>query len=107
MGFNKELCSIVTELLLRGRKLNILLVFLSQSYFKVPKTIRMNVTYYLIMQIPNKIELQQIVSYHSSYIDFKDFIRLYKDYTKEPNSFLVNDRTLPSDNSLRFKENLL
>ena len=107
MEFNKELCSIVTELLLRGRKLNILLVFLSQSYFKVSKTIRMNVTYYLIMEIPNKIELQQIVSYHSSYIDFKDFIRLYKDYTKEPNSFLVNDRTLPSDNSLRFKENLL
>ena len=68
---------------LRGRKLNISLVFISQSYFTVPKTIRLNATHYFIMKIPNKIELQQIASNHLSDIDFKGFINLYKDYTKE------------------------
>ena len=53
------------------------------------------------MKIPNKKELQQIASSHSSDIDFKDFMKLYKDYTKEPCSFLVNDTTLSSDNPLR------
>ena len=80
----KKLGPIVTELFLRGRKLNILLVFISQSYFKVPKTIRLNATHYFIMKIPNKRELQQIASNHSSDIDFKDFIKLYKEYTKVP-----------------------
>ena len=79
MEFNKKLSSIVTELFLRGRKLNISLVFISQSYFKVPKTITLNATYYFIMKILNKRELQQIASNHSSDIDFKDFMKLYKD----------------------------
>ena len=107
MESNKKLSPIVTELFLRGRKLNISLVFISQSYFKVPKTIRLNATHYFIMKIPNKRELQQIASNHSSDIDFKDFMKLYKDYTKEPYSFLVNDTTLSSDNPLRFRKNLL
>ena len=46
--------SIDTELFLRGRKLNISLVFISQAYFKVCKTIRLNETHYFIMKIPNK-----------------------------------------------------
>ena len=50
------------------------------------------------MKIPNKKELQQIALNHSSDIDFKDFMNIYKKYTKEPCSFLVNDTTLPSDN---------
>ena len=79
---------------LRGRKLNISLAFISQSYFKVPKTIRLNVRHYFIMKISNNRELQQIASNHSSDIDFKDFMKLYKDYTKEPYAFLVNDTTL-------------
>ena len=58
------------------------------------------------MKIPNKRELQQIAS-NLSNIDFKDFMKLYKDYTKEPYSFLVNDTTLLSDNQLRFRKNLL
>ena len=65
MESNKKLSPIVTELFLRGRKLNISLAFISQSYFKVPKTIRLNPTHYFIMKIPNKIELQQIASNHS------------------------------------------
>ena len=67
---------------LRGRTLNILLVFISRSYFKVPKTIKLNETNYFIMKIYNKRELQQIVSNHLSDIDFKNFMKLYKDYSK-------------------------
>ena len=104
MESNKKLSPKVTELFLRGRKLNISLVFISQSYFKVPKTIRLNATHYFIMKIPNKRELQQIKSNHSPDTDFKDFMKLYKDYTKEPCSFLVNDTTLSSDNSLRIRK---
>ena len=81
---------------LRGRKLTISLVFISQSYFEVSKTIRLNATHYFIIKIPSKRELQQIASNHSSDIGFKDFRKLYKDYTKEPYSFLVNDTTLSS-----------
>ena len=59
------------------------------------------------MKITNKRELQQIDSNHLSDIDFKDFMKLYKDYTKETYSFLVNDTTLSSGNPLRFRKNLL
>ena len=79
---NKKLSPIVTESFLRRRKLNISLTFISRSYFKVPKTIRLYVTHYFIMKISNKRELQQIGSYRSSYMGFKDFTKLYKDYTK-------------------------
>ena len=89
MESNKKLSPIVTELYLRGRKLNISLVFISQSYFIVPKAIRLNATHSFIMKIPSKQELQQIASNHSSDIDFKNFMKLYKDYGKESYSFLV------------------
>ena len=59
------------------------------------------------MKIPNKRELQQIVLNHSSNIDFKDFINLYKKYSEKLYSFLVTDATLASDNLLRFRKNLL
>ena len=62
---NKKLSPIVTELFLRGSKLNISLVFRPQSYFKVPETIRLNATHYFIMKIPNKRELQPLASNHS------------------------------------------
>ena len=93
MESNKKLSPIVTELFLRGRKLNTSLVFISQSYFEMPKTIRLSTKHYFIKKIPNKRELQQIASNHSSDIDFKYFMKLYKGYTKEPYSFLVNDTT--------------
>ena len=81
----------MTELFLSGRKLKISLVFMSQSYFKVPKTLWLNVTHYYITKISNKKELQQIASNHSSDTDFKDFRKLYKKYNKEPYPFLVSD----------------
>ena len=104
---NKKLNSIVTELFIRDRKLNISIVFITQSYFKVPKDVRLNSTHFFIMKIPNKRELHQIALIHSSDINFKDFIKIYKKCTAKPYSFLVIDITLPSNNPLRFRKNLL
>ena len=104
---NNKLNSIVTELFIRSRKLNISIVFITQSYFKVPKDVRLNSTHFFIMKISNKTELQKIALNRSSAIDFKDFMNIYKKYTKEPYTFLVNDTTLPSDNALRFRKNRL
>ena len=103
---NKKLDSIVTELFIRGRKLNISLVFITQSYFKVPKDVRLNTSHFFIAKIPNKRELQQIAINHSSDISTEDFINIYRECTAEPYSFLVNDATLASDNPLRFRKNI-
>ena len=75
---SKKLNLIVTELFIRGRKLNISLVVITQSYFAVPKNIRLNSAHYFIMKIPNKQELQEIAFNQSSDIDFQDFMNLYK-----------------------------
>ena len=107
MFSNKQFNPIVSELLISERKLNISLVFITQSYFAVPKNIRLNSTHYFFMKIPNKRELQEIAFNHSSDIDFQDFINLYKKCTAEPYSFLVIDTTLASNNPLHFKKNLL
>ena len=104
---NNKLNPIVTELFIRGRKLNISIFFITQSYFKVPKDVRLNSTHFFIMKIPNKRELQQLALNHSSDIDFEDFMKIYKKCTTEPYSFLVNDTTLLSDDPLRFRKNLL
>ena len=102
---NKKRNSIVTELLIRGKKINISLVFITKSYFAVQKNIRLNSTHYSVMKIPNKRELQQIVFNHSSHIDFQDFMNLYRKCTAKPYSFLVIETTFPSDNPLSFREN--
>ena len=75
---NKKLNPIVTELFIRGRKLNISIASITQSYFTVPKDVRVNSTYFFVMKIPNESELQQIALNHSSDIDFKDFMKIYK-----------------------------
>ena len=81
---NKKPNPIVTELFISGRKINICLVFITQSYFAVPKNIRPNSTHYFVMKFPNKRELQQIAFNHSSDIDFQDFMNLYKKCTTKP-----------------------
>ena len=97
---NEKLNSIVTESFIRGRKLNISLVFITQSYFKVPKDVKLNTTHFFIIKIPNKKELQQIAINHSSDVDFNEFINIYKKCIDEPYT------TLALDNSLRFRKNL-
>ena len=81
---NKKLNPLVTKLFIRGRKLNISLIFITQSYFAVPETIRINSIRYFVMKIPNKSELQQIAFDHTSDIDFQDFMNLYKECTAKP-----------------------
>ena len=100
MEVNKKLNPFITESFLKGKNSTFHLFFVSQSYFKVPVTIIPNATNYFIMKVPKKIELQQIASNYSSDNEFKYFVKPYKDNTKEPYSFLVNDTTLSSDNPL-------
>ena len=104
---NKKLNPIVIELFIIGRKLKISFVFITQSYFVMPKNIRLNSMHYFNMKIPNKRELQQIVFNHSSDVDFKNFMNLYQKCTAKPYSFLVIDATLAWDNLPCFRENLL
>ena len=95
---NKNINPIVTELFIKGRKLNISLVFITQAYFTVPKNIRLNSTHYE-MKIPNKRELQQTKFDHSSDIDFQDLMNLYKK--------VLQNHIPSSDNPLNFRKNLL
>ena len=106
MIHNKKLNSIVTELFIRGRKLNISLVFITQLYFKIPKDVRLNTNNYFITKIPNKRELQQIAINNSSDISTKDFANIYRKYTAEPYSFLVIDNMFASNNPLRFRKDI-
>ena len=100
---NKKLNPVVTELFIRSRKLNISLVFIAQSYFALLKEIKLDSVHYVIMKIPNK---QEIAFNHSSDIDFKDFMNLYKKCTTKPYYYLVIDTTFASDNPSRFRMNL-
>ena len=84
---NKKFQSIIKELFIRCRKINISLVFITQSYFSVPKEVRLNSTHYFIMKINNKRELQNISIDHSADIDYKDFIKIYKECTKNHITF--------------------
>ena len=73
---NKRFQAIIKELFIRCRKLNISLVFITQSYFSVPKDVRLNSTHYLITKINNKRELQNIAISHSADIDYQDFMEI-------------------------------
>ena len=98
--------AIINKLFIRRIKLNISLVFITQSYFSVPKVVKLNSTHYLIMKINHKRELQNIAINHSADIDYKDFMKIYREYTKEPYSFMTIDTTLPASDPLRFRKNL-
>ena len=99
---NKKFQAIIQELFVRCKKLNISLVFVTQSYSSDPKNVRLNLTHYLIMKINNRNGLQNVAD-----IDYNDFVRIYRECTRKPNSFLTIDTTLPASDPLRFRENLL
>ena len=80
---NKEFQSIIKELFIRCRKLDISFVFITQSYFSVPKDVRLNSTHHLIMKINNRKELQNIAINHSADIDYKDLMKIYRECTKD------------------------
>ena len=81
--------------------------YITQSYFYVPIDARLNSTNYLIIKINNKRELQDIAINHSVDIDYKDFLKICREYTKEPYSFLTIHTTLPPSDLLKFRKNLL
>ena len=103
---NKKFQAIIKELFIRCRKLNISLVFITQSHFSVPKDVKLNSTHYLFMKINNKRQLQNIAINHSADIVNKDFVKIYRECTKEPYSFLTIDTALPSSDPLKFRKNL-
>ena len=103
---SKKFQAIVKELFIRCRKLNISLVFITQSYFSVPKDVRLNSTHYLIMKINNRKELRNIAINHSADINYKNIMEIYIQCTREPFNFLTIDTRLPASNPLRFRKYL-
>ena len=103
---NKKFQAIIKDLFIRCRKPHISLVFITQSYFSIPKDVRLNSTHYLIMKIKNRRELQNITFNHSADIHWEDFMKIYRECTKEPYSFLTIDNTLSSSNPLKFRKKL-
>ena len=104
---NKKFRAIFKELFIRCRKLDISLVFITQPYLRVPKDMTLNSTHYLIMKIHNRRELEQIATDHSADINYKDFLKIYRNCTRELYYFLTVDTTLTADSPMRFRENLL
>ena len=103
---NKIFQAIIQELFIRCRKLNISLVLITQSYFSVPKDVRLNSTHYFITKINNRIELKNIGINHSADADYNGFKKIYRECTKEPYNFLTIDTTLPASDPLRFRKKL-
>ena len=102
---SKNFKAIIKELFIRCRKLNISIVFITQSYFRTPKDARLNSTHYVIMKIQSKKELQNNAQENSEDIDFKDFLKIYKDYTSEPFSCMIIDTAVPSGHPMRCRKN--
>ena len=102
---SKNFKAIIKELFIRCRKLNISIVFITQSYFRTPKDARLNSTHYVIMKIQSKKKSQNIAQENSGDIDFKDFLKIYTDYTSEPYSCMIIDTTVPSGHPMRFRIN--
>ena len=103
---NRRFQAIITELFPRRRKLNISLVFITQSYFPLPKDVTLNLAHYLILKINNRKELQNIATDHSADIDCEDFMKIYRECTRESFNYLAIDVTLPASNPLRFRKDL-
>ena len=110
---NKKFQAIIKALFIRCRKLNVSLVFITQSYLSVPKDVRLNTkdvrlntTLYFIMKIINKRELQNIAINQFADIDYQDFKTIYRECTKEPFNFLTIDNTLTASDPLRFRKKL-
>ena len=90
----KNFKKMIEELFYRGRKLNISIVFITQSYFRALKDARLNITHYLLMKIGNKKELKSIAEEKLGNVDYKDFLRMYNYCTKEPYSVMTIDARL-------------
>ena len=94
---DKKAQQILKYFFIRCRKLNISLCFLTQSYFSVPKDVRLNCKHYIIFKSNNKRELQNVAINHSADVDYKDFIKIYKKCTENLYNFLTIDTTQSVD----------
>ena len=103
---DKKAQQILKDLFVRCRKLNNSLYFLTQSYFSVPKDIRLNCTHYILLKLNNKRELQNIAINHSADIDYEDFIKIYRICTKEPFNCWTIDNTKDKKFIKNFDETL-
>ena len=101
---NRKFQALIKELFIRCRKLNISLGFITHSYFSVPKDVRLNSINYLIMKTNNRKEFQNIAINHSADIDYKNFMKIYRECTTETFNFLTINTTLPESNPLRFRK---
>ena len=88
---NEKFKAIIKELFIRYRKLNISIVFITQSYFRTPKDARLNSTHYILVKIGDKKELKSIAEENLGHLDFKDFLKIYNYCTKDPYSFMMVD----------------
>ena len=88
---NKNFKKVIKELFYRARKLNVSIVFITQSYFRALKDACLNSTHYVLMKIGNKKELKSIAEEKSGHLDYKDFLKIYNFGTKEPYSFMLID----------------
>ena len=89
--YNKKFKKIVKELFYRARKVNVPIVFITQSYFRASKDARLNSNHYILMEIGNKKELKSIAEEKSVNLDYKDFLKIYNYCTREPYSFMTID----------------
>ena len=101
--YNKNFKRIIKELFYRARKINVSIVFITQSYFRALKDARLNSTHYILMRIGNKKELKRIAEEKSGHLDYKDFFKMYNYCTKDPYSFMTID-TRPTA-TIQFKKN--
>ena len=89
--YNKNFKRIIKELFYRARKINVSIVFITQSYFRALKDARLNSMRYILMKIGNKKELKKIAEEKSGHLDYKDFLKIYNYFTREPYSFITID----------------
>ena len=101
--YNKKFKRIIKELFYRTRKINVSIVFITQSYFRALKDARLNSTHYILMKIGNKKELKRIAEEKSGHLDYKDFLKIYNCCARKPYSFMTID-TRPTA-SVTFKKN--
>ena len=101
--FNKKFKRIIKELFYRAHKINVSIVFITQSYFRALKDARLNSTHYILMKIGNKKELKKIAEEKSGHLDYKDFLKMYNYCMEGPYSFMTID-TRPTA-TIPFKKN--
>ena len=103
--YNKNFKRIIKELFYRARKINVSIVFITQSYFRALKDARLNSTHYILMKIGNKKELKRIAEEKSGHLDYKDFLEIYNYCTREPYSFMTIDTRLTASAIFKKKFN--